>query len=940
MRALLPISPLSAQPPAIPPVTFLPAPQAASQLSYFLNYAAGLTHLFPAQNIGLAVPSIWRLAPAQNENGGTNSPLPSTPGGTGGQNRGDGKTGKKDDAARSPEAEADFLLQTAEQKEMEEWHLYAGEAYRKAAELLKEIDPLRSADIFEKAAGSYARLFPDTGQIDSRSCLMEAAEILKGTDPARAFAMLERAAEIAVSAGHHWPAAEIYSRMLDINRQKNDEDIAANAAACALLGCTWHKHEEQIKKLHPEIFAAVIEMISADRNFAAENKISAPDSAKPINAVLAQIFNKILIRTVDHARKSELTEKVILHSVIGGTWKNYAPHIKNFRPSLFSVLEEMDARELYLSGHLPGGLDLEKIERVILEFRRLNRVEMKLAHGRDLKDIIFICKGVRAWRDGGFASPKEVPAWFSFPALAAASGNSEIMAAIARICETKDFRRSRDKRKELMWFLADHSHRSSDMEAFCALAKISSSKKMFANLKRLSIVLLLMPGFTMNGIGSQEEFNEISEKILSGFIGGRTSSSAVSARFMERIDELFNSGFLTAIVTMYSKYERFPETKPLLDMALAAHTMKDFEKVKFPEEKDIANLHYLSPGQIEYLKKNVNQIRFLGDMQALWRKNISLEMVPEGAVQNVQQKMDDVRNRIEEMKMHLVHLLSAGKSGGERFSFDPGFEEEIKSTIGGFEKTGAQESHQYRRLKILERIILSIRGLENVNLNTGRGEIKARLGDLRHAVAHLQNGSTGFSLNNGELEQIGHDIDLLENIMLGENESLRIEKMKAYDSGNAVHLILAGIEPENCGSCQRYDGVPSLMAGLLGYLVNSGVKIIRVENQDGIVLGRAMLKVVLADGKPALLLEHPYYRNARRSTAVDEIIIALANEKARMMQIPLLSSWIKGEEKSVRVVVLPGISAYEYSDALGGIQQIQVPEGGRDIRLTLFVNRP
>ncbi|MDD5337342.1 MAG: hypothetical protein PHS02_02565 [Candidatus ainarchaeum sp.] len=352
----------------------------------------------------------------------------------------------------------------------------------------------------------------------------------------------------------------------------------------------------------------------------------------------------------------------------------------------------------------------------------------------------------------------------------------------------------------------------------------------------------------------------------------------------------------------------------------ATALMGDFKVIKFLDKEQIKKLVYLSERQKGILLQAPDQLgEMTEEMKIKWQQDIRLSSGMEIKVDAIEQERRNMRQRFNDMRSHFEQHMHAQEGDLEKaFSFDEKFLGDLRASMVGLE-----QSKQLGKFKQLERIIVSLHELEKIDCTEfiEKGE---KINEL--AATILRSISSLFkTFYNADEEHMNNlqakmDLENLRRHMLGNGETVSTTSLSAYDSSDPVHLILAGDQPKNSGSCQKYDGTPSYVIGLLGYLVNSGTKIIRVENQDKLVVGRSMLKTIVADGQPALFLERPYYLDSKSDPNIDKIITELAKKKAETMGLELFTTWAAGNNpKQVHIARSRGLAPYEYSDGLRGI---------------------
>jgi hypothetical protein len=154
------------------------------------------------------------------------------------------------------------------------------------------------------------------------------------------------------------------------------------------------------------------------------------------------------------------------------------------------------------------------------------------------------------------------------------------------------------------------------------------------------------------------------------------------------------------------------------------------------------------------------------------------------------------------------------------------------------------------------------------------------------------------------------------------------EELIVIDSEDPIDLLLAGSEV--IGSCQRFDGDPTLTKGLLGYLLDGKNRLIVVKSKndpEGKILGRALLKLLWDGEKPVLFLER-IYLNQRVAPAYSKAILSMASRKAQTLGLDLVSCDTSFTQYDKPLVSLGGPASFEYSDA----NNAAIPKGVFSIR--------
>ena len=153
---------------------------------------------------------------------------------------------------------------------------------------------------------------------------------------------------------------------------------------------------------------------------------------------------------------------------------------------------------------------------------------------------------------------------------------------------------------------------------------------------------------------------------------------------------------------------------------------------------------------------------------------------------------------------------------------------------------------------------------------------------------------------------------------------------KVVDTDDPIDLLLCGTEVS--GSCQRLDGDPSNNKGLLGYLMDGKNRLLAIKDQDGRILARCILRLLLDGEKPVLFRERLYPDGL--SDDYTRALNGLALKKAQNLKVPLTSLDGTGQVYPHSLQALGGPAPFEYSDGSGGVQ----PQGKYNlITVRLFV---
>ena len=163
--------------------------------------------------------------------------------------------------------------------------------------------------------------------------------------------------------------------------------------------------------------------------------------------------------------------------------------------------------------------------------------------------------------------------------------------------------------------------------------------------------------------------------------------------------------------------------------------------------------------------------------------------------------------------------------------------------------------------------------------------------------------------------------------------------LRAFDTDDPDVMIRLGECPVI--TCQFWGG-GSYSDSLLAYVLDANKKAILVEDKDGRLLGRALLRVVSVNDRPALMLEPLYSSVGPQDASINDLVTAVfehAVKKADELDAWLLAKddktqWgaaagrtEKGVERldSVVVQLQPNHLGYEYIDSLMGMTVTKEP---------------
>lgn len=165
-----------------------------------------------------------------------------------------------------------------------------------------------------------------------------------------------------------------------------------------------------------------------------------------------------------------------------------------------------------------------------------------------------------------------------------------------------------------------------------------------------------------------------------------------------------------------------------------------------------------------------------------------------------------------------------------------------------------------------------------------------------------------------EEKELKHDLERWISILT--NTYVKAKELTLEDSDDACDLLLCG--SEGISSCQRVEGDPYYNKCLLAYLLDGKNRLLVIKNADGAMKARAIIRLLWTRDQPVLFLERIYTANFDKR--MEKAIIDFAKERARALDLPLVSYEIKSNE-SFREDIhsCGGPAPFEYVDSLGEI---------------------
>lgn len=176
-----------------------------------------------------------------------------------------------------------------------------------------------------------------------------------------------------------------------------------------------------------------------------------------------------------------------------------------------------------------------------------------------------------------------------------------------------------------------------------------------------------------------------------------------------------------------------------------------------------------------------------------------------------------------------------------------------------------------------------------------------------------------------------HDLGRMNSLLTNAHQLLTQDGQKnhgnltvtdRFDFG--VHLRIGSVPVSTCQSL-FHSGDYNM--GLLSYLADPSVRILKLYDEKGILVARSVLRLLSdKDGCPALFLERVYMNNFHRS--IQDAIVATALGKAEKLGVTLYSHECEGNIEqdlggtAQDLFSFGGRSPYQYTDAGGGLVRL------------------
>lgn len=199
-----------------------------------------------------------------------------------------------------------------------------------------------------------------------------------------------------------------------------------------------------------------------------------------------------------------------------------------------------------------------------------------------------------------------------------------------------------------------------------------------------------------------------------------------------------------------------------------------------------------------------------------------------------------------------------------------------------------------------------------------------------------------------ETIQVIADLELCKCLVQEKDKSRRLidlSKYKVIDTDDWEDMLLCGTEVS--GSCQHIDRDPQLNKCLLGYILDGKIRIIVVKDENGKIVARRILRLLLDNKtKSPVLYQEWLYANPGVPKEVIQALDAMVLRRAKKMDLSLVTT---REEKEMEekekshfpsypndLVSLSSPYSYEYVDA----GSLKITDGKYTIpsRITELIN--
>ncbi len=277
---------------------------------------------------------------------------------------------------------------------------------------------------------------------------------------------------------------------------------------------------------------------------------------------------------------------------------------------------------------------------------------------------------------------------------------------------------------------------------------------------------------------------------------------------------------------------------------------------------------------------------------------------------NLQLKFDKQLNQLKIQFPILSHLITGAKSNDDILNIIEGCNEIQALTLS------VKENISKFKLEVL--CIQWIKGseiLQSSGINLNYNQIKSSEDKLKKCLLEIHEILKSSPFKNPEF---ANDIQSKIN---EKSVSMAIGNVVVVETDDPIDILLCGTEVD--GSCQRVDGNADLNKGLLGYKMDGKIKILAIKSAEGPrgkINARCLLRLLWDGGKPVLFMERFYPDNI---TAISpkhaQALIYMAQKKAELLGVPLLTLKGNGKDYGKPLMALGGPSPWEYCDGFSGM---------------------
>ncbi len=292
--------------------------------------------------------------------------------------------------------------------------------------------------------------------------------------------------------------------------------------------------------------------------------------------------------------------------------------------------------------------------------------------------------------------------------------------------------------------------------------------------------------------------------------------------------------------------------------------------------------------------------------------------VLQAELQKLYRPLAELDDRIKPLVQRKEKAKKAKKQGTDT-SFTPHEEQELKSLRSQYNNLISELQPDIDRVKAEMTIIklrdLTAEELESRSLQLGRWRLTFDQA-FKLARTYYADSAPEFTQ---DLERIKDLLELGRERVFGNAKVSKLE-LRITDGFDFKDYIRIGQEP--VPSCQNFDSRGFMNKGLLSYVVDPNVRIIRIFDQTGRPTARCVMRLLAnAQGQPCLFLERLYTNNSHKK--ITEAVVNMAIKKAKAMGVELYANdelAYPGIQESDTVLASNGSrNAFVYTDSGGGL---------------------